>query len=529
MQDVQNKVNNQSNKDKIAYLSLIYKEVKETSNNQFLCRNDDNYIVILDSNLNERKDLGSAALISVFSESLDDYFNRKHLPMQFKELYSNSVRSGLITTAILTEDNKLIELADELHDDKCVEIQTLMYINSESSLGHALLWTKAGYRDKQYKLIDITTGKLIIKDTVKSWERYSDIVIYETINSEFIGVKLDSTFKNIVRIWDKTSEPSEDIKNDSDKLEIFKKEQLQEYINKIFREDTNPEPGEYINTKLKPSLRENFNNLREFYSESNKYGYCGITEKAYERNVIKYKNSRCIDKIIYRSKNPDEHLLYKDNLVYVFGRTRGVADTCILKLVNVQGETILDIDKLLENIRHKPEYQNRSIRFSGAESSNDSKYILLDGTTLNDELIYLGEKEFNSDGIVTNIKQIYLGLAGSFCTISDPVENTDKTLTDALKHTDMHRKRVIEFSVDDKQYIVDFDKNIYLIINRQLNEIEYVSNIKNLDIKRYETYRVDMPLNCEISILVANRIGKLAMSEFYDPPELKNKNRVYFA
>lgn len=515
MKDVQNK-------DNIAYLSLIYREVKETNDGQYLCRDNNDHIAIVGSNLTERKDLGSAALISVFCESLDDYFKRKHLPMQFKLPYSDSNRSGLITTAILLDDNRVIELADELGNDKCVGIHTLAYVNPDSNLGHLTLWTADSHRDKQYKLVDLSTGKLIIKDTVKSWERYSDIIIYETINNEFIGVKLDSTFKNVVRIWDKTSEPSKDIKNDSDKLRIFKQEQLKNYINKIFYGDTHPEPGKYINTELKSSLGSNFSSLREFYSESNKYGYCGITEKAYERNVIKFKNDRCIDKIIYRSKDADEHLIYKDDLIFIFGRLKGVTDTCLTKLVNMQGEIILDIVKLLESIKNKPEYKDRSIRFSGAESSSNSKYIVLDGTTLNDEFIFIGEKQFGSNNIVTGIKKIYLGLAGSFARLENPCDSKDnKDNKDSWY--------MIEININNKQYIIDFDKDIYLIIDRQSNEIEYVSDLNKLDITRYETYRVNIPLNCTINILVANRLGKLAMSEFYDPPELKGINRVYFA
>ena len=71
MQDIQNK-------DNRAYLSLIYREVKETNDGQYLCRDNNDRIVIIDRDLNERKDLGSATLISVFCESLDDYFKRKH-------------------------------------------------------------------------------------------------------------------------------------------------------------------------------------------------------------------------------------------------------------------------------------------------------------------------------------------------------------------------------------------------------------------------------------------------------------------
>lgn len=514
MKDVQNK-------DNIAYLSLIYREVKETADNQYLCRDNDDHIVIVDSNLSERKDLGSAALISVFCESLDDYFNRKHLPMQFKIPYSDSNRSGLITTAILLEDNRVIELADELGNDKCVDIHTLAYVNPDSNLGHLTLWTADSHRDKQYKLVDLSTGKLIIKDTVKSWERYSDIIVYETINNEFIGVKLDSTFKGVVRIWDKTSKPSKDIKNDSEKLRIFKQEQLKEYINKIFYGDTHPEPGKYINTELKSLLGSAFSSLREFYSESNKYGYCGITEKAYERNVIKFKTDRCIDKIIYRSKDENEHLIYKDDLVFVFGRLKSVTDTCLTKLVNMQGETILDIVKLLKSIKNKPEYKDRSIRFSGAESSSNSKYIVLDGTTLNDEFIFIGEKHFDSNNIVTGIKKIYLGLADSFARLENPSDTNNKD--------DKNSWYMIEVNINNKQYIIDFDKDIYLIIDRQSNEIEYVSDLNKLDITRYETYRVNIPLNCKINISVANRLGKIAMSEFYNPPELKGINRVYFA
>lgn len=515
MKDVQNK-------DNIAYLSLIYREVKETNDGQYLCRDNNDRITIVDSNLNERKDLGSAALISVFCESLDDYFKRKHLPMQFKLPYSDSNRSGLITTAILLDDNRVIELADEIGNDKCVGIHTLAYVNPDSNLGHLTLWTADSHRDNLYKLVDLSTGKLIIKDTVKSWERYSDIIIYETINNEFIGVKLDSTFKNVVRIWDKTSEPSKDIKNDSKKLRVFKQEQLKNYINKIFYGDTHPEPGKYINTELKPSLGSNFSSLREFYSESNKYGYCGITEKAYERNVIKFKNDRCIDKIIYRSKDADEHLIYKDDLVFVFGRLKGITDTGLTKLVNMQGEIILDIVKLLKSIKNKPEYKDRSIRFSGAESSSNSKYIVLDGTTLNDEFIFIGEKQFDSNNIVTGIKKIYLGLAGSFARLENPCDSKDnKDNKDSWY--------MIEININNKQYIIDFDKDIYLIVDRQSNEIEYVSDLNKLDIARYETYRVNIQLNCTIDVLVANRLGKLAMSEFYDPPELKGINRVYFA
>lgn len=515
MKDVQNK-------DNIAYLSLIYREVKETNDNNYLCRDNNDHITIVDSNLHERKDLGSAALISVFCESLDDYFKRKHLPMEFKQIYSDSNRSGLITTAILSDDNRIMELTDELGNDKCIDIHTLAYVNPDSNLGHMTLWTADNHRDKQYKLVDISTGKLIIKDTVRSWERYSDIIIYETVNNEFIGVKLDSTFKDVVRIWDKTSEPSEDIKNNSEKLRIFKQEQLKNYINKIFYEDTHPESGKYINTELKPSLAGSFSSLREFYSESNKYGYCGITEKAYERNIIKFKNDRCIDEIIYRSKDADEHLIYKDDLIFVFGRLKGVADTCLTKLVNMHGETVLDIAKLLESIRNKPEYQDRSIRFSGAESSITSKYIVLDGTTLNGEFVFIGEKQVDSNNVVTGIKQIYLGLAGSFARLENPCDSSDsKNNKDSWY--------MVEVNINNKQYIIDFDKDIYLIIDRQSNEIEYVSDLNKLDIARYETYRVNIQLSCTINVLVANRIGKIAMSEFYDPPELKGRNRVYFA
>ena len=514
MKDIQNK-------DNIAYLSLIYREVKETNDNNYLCRDNNDHITIVDRNLNERKDLGSAALISVFCESLEDYFKRRHLPMEFRIPYSDSNRSGLITTAILSEDNRIIELADELGDDKCIDIHTLAYVNPDSNLGHLTLWTADSHRDKQYKLVDISTGKLIIKDTVRSWERYSDIIVYETVDNEFIGVKLDSTFKDVVRIWGKTSEPSKDIKNNSEELRIFKQEQLKNYINKIFYEDTHLEPGEYINTELKPSLGSNFNSLREFYSESNKYGYCGITEKAYERNVIKFKNDRCIDKIIYRSKDTDEHLIYKDDLIFVFGRLKGVADTCLTKLVNMRGETILDIANLLESIRNKPEYKDRSIRFSGAESSNNSKYIVLDGTTLNDEFVFIGEKQLDSNNAVTGIKQIYLGLAGSFARLENPSDTDNKN--------DKDDWYMIEVNINNKQYIIDFDKDIYLIIDRQSNEIEYVSELNKLNIARYETYRVNIQLSCTINVLVANRIGKIAMSEFYDPPELKGRNRVYFA
>ena len=514
MQDIQNK-------DNIAYLSLIYREVKETNDGQYLCRDNNDHIVIIDRDLNERKDLGSATLISVFCESLDDYFKRKHLPMEFKVLYSDSNRSGLITTAILLEDNRVIELADELGNDKCIDIHTLAYVNPDSNLGHVTLWTADSHRDKQYKLIDLSTGKLIIKDTIRSWERYSDIIIYETVNSEFIGVKLDSTFKDVVRIWNKTSEPSEDIKNNSEELRIFKQEQLKNYINKILYEDTHPEPGKYISTELKLSLRSNFSSLREFYSESNKYGYCGITEKAYERNVIKFKNDRCIDKIIYRSKDEDEHIIYKDSLIFVFDRLKGVADTCLTKLVNMHGEIVLDIAKLLESIRNKSEYRDKSIRFSGAESSITSKYIVLDGTSLNDEFVFIGEKQVDSKNVVTGIKQIYLGLAGSFARLENP--------SDTNSRDNKNSWYMIEININNKQYIVDFDKDIYLIIDRQSNEIEYVSDLSRLDIARYETYRVNIQFDCTINISMANRIGKLAMSEFYDPPELKGRNRVYFA
>ena len=172
-------------------------------------------------------------------------------------------------------------------------------------------------------------------------------------------------------------------------------------------------------------------------------------------------------------------------------------------------------------MRNKPEYQNRSIRFSGAESSSNSKYIVLDGTTLNDEFVFIGEKQLDSNNAVTGIKQIYLGLAGSFARLENPSDTDNKN--------DKDDWYMVEVNINNKQYIIDFDKDIYLIIDRQSNEIEYVSELNKLNIARYETYRVNIQLSCTINVLVANKIGKIAMSEFYDPPELKGRNRVYFA
>ena len=205
----------------------------------------------------------------------------------------------------------------------------------------------------------------------------------------------------------------------------------------------------------------------------------------------------------------------------MFDRLKGVADTCLTKLVNMHGEIVLDIAKLLESIRNKPEYRDKSIRFSGAESSITSKYIVLDGTTLNDEFVFIGEKQVDSNNVVTGIKQIYLGLAGSFARLENP--------SDMNSRDNSNSWYMVEININNKQYIVDFDKDIYLIIDRQSNEIEYVSDLSRLDIARYETYRVNIQFDCTINVSVANRIGKLAMSEFYDPPELKGRNRVYFA